>query len=147
MPILLSSSRLLSVTDFSTVRSTFLSLINPFSIIIQTYLSFFFFSFIIISWRLITSQHFSGFRHTLTWISHGVTCIPHPDPPSHLPLHPIPLKHIYLKKKKVFPGPIDLSSDHSTSLLFSSMDSLVILHFLCNHLFYSKVTQKVFEAI
>ena len=52
---------------------------------------FFFFSFIFISWRLITSQHFSGFCHTLTWISHGVTCIPHPDLPSHLPLHPIPL--------------------------------------------------------
>ena len=52
---------------------------------------FFCFSFIFISWRLITSQHFSGFCHTLTWISHGVTCIPHPDPPSHLPLHPIPL--------------------------------------------------------
>ena len=51
----------------------------------------FFFSFIFISWRLITSQHFSGFCHTLTWISHGVTCIPHPNPPSHLPLHPIPL--------------------------------------------------------
>ena len=27
---------------------------------------FFFFSFIFISWRLITSQHFSGFCHTLT---------------------------------------------------------------------------------
>ena len=53
--------------------------------------SFFFFSFIFISWRLITSQHCSGFCHTLTWISHGVTCIPHPEPPSHLPLHPIPL--------------------------------------------------------
>ena len=51
----------------------------------------FFFSFIFISWRLITLQYFSGFCHTLTWISHGVTCIPHPDPPSHLPLHPIPL--------------------------------------------------------
>ena len=51
----------------------------------------FFFSFIFISWRLITSQHFSGFCHTLTWVSHGVTCIPHPDLPSHLPLHPIPL--------------------------------------------------------
>ena len=51
----------------------------------------FFFSFIFISWRLITSQHCSGFCHTLTWISHGVTSIPHPDPPSHLPLHPIPL--------------------------------------------------------
>ena len=52
---------------------------------------FFFFFFFYISWRLITSQHFSGFCHTLTWIRHGVTCIPHPDPPSHLPLHPIPL--------------------------------------------------------
>ena len=49
------------------------------------------FFFIFISWRLMTSQHFRGFCHTLTWISHGVTCIPHPDPPSHLPLHPIPL--------------------------------------------------------
>ena len=52
---------------------------------------FIYFSFIFISWRLITSQYFSGFCHTLTWISHGVTCIPHPVPPSHLPLHPIPL--------------------------------------------------------
>ena len=51
----------------------------------------FFFSFIFISWRLITSQHCSGFCHTLTWTSHGFTCVPHPDPPSHLPLHPIPL--------------------------------------------------------
>ena len=44
-----------------------------------------------ISWRLITLQYCSGFCHTLTWISHGFTGIPHPDPPSHLPLHPIPL--------------------------------------------------------
>ena len=51
----------------------------------------FFFPFIFISWRLITSQHCSGFCNTLTWISHGVTSIPHPDPPSHLPLHLIPL--------------------------------------------------------
>ena len=50
-----------------------------------------FFSFIFISWRLITLQYRSGFCHTLTWISHGFTCVPHPDPPSHLPLHPIPL--------------------------------------------------------
>ena len=51
-------------------------------------LSFIFFFF---NWRLITLQYCSGFCHTLTWISHGVTHIPHPDPPSHLPLHPIPL--------------------------------------------------------
>ena len=49
-----------------------------------------FFPFII-SWRLITLQYWSGFCHTLTWISHGFTCIPHPDHLSHLPLHPIPL--------------------------------------------------------
>ena len=49
--------------------------------------SFFFF----ITWRLITLQYCSGFCHTLTWISHGFTCVPHPDPPSQLPLHPIPL--------------------------------------------------------
>ena len=47
--------------------------------------------FFLISWRLITLQYFSGFCHTLKWISHGFTCIPHPDPPSHLPLHLIPL--------------------------------------------------------
>ena len=47
----------------------------------------FFFSFIFISWRLITLQYCSGFCHTLTWISHGVTCVPHPAPPSHLPLY------------------------------------------------------------
>ena len=42
---------------------------------------FLFSSFIFISWRLITLQYCSGFCHTLTWISHGFTCIPHPDPP------------------------------------------------------------------
>ena len=51
----------------------------------------FFIPFIFISWRLITLQYCSGFCHTLTWISHGFTHVPHPNPPSHLPLHPIPL--------------------------------------------------------
>ena len=44
-------------------------------------LLFFFFSFIYVSWRLITLQYCSGFCHTLTWISHGFTCVPHPHPP------------------------------------------------------------------
>ena len=43
--------------------------------------SILFFSFIFISGRLITLQYCSGFCHTLTWISHGFTSIPHPDPP------------------------------------------------------------------
>ena len=28
----------------------------------------------------------SEFCHTLEWNSHGFTCVPYPDPPSHLPL-------------------------------------------------------------
>ena len=54
---------------------------------------FLFFPFIFIRWRLITLQYCSGFCHTLTWISHGFTCVPHPEPPSHLSPHPIPLGH------------------------------------------------------
>ena len=53
--------------------------------------SFSFFSFVFISWRLLTLQYCGGFCHTLTWISHGFTCAPHPDPPSRLPPHPLPL--------------------------------------------------------
>ena len=37
--------------------------------------------FIYFNWRLITLQYCSGFCHTLTWISHGCTCVPHPEPP------------------------------------------------------------------
>ena len=55
--------------------------IDWFVKIIEPYMTIFFFifyfSFIFISWRLITSQHFSGFCHILTWISHGVIYIPH----------------------------------------------------------------------
>ena len=42
-------------------------------------------------WFPVFKFYCSGFCHTLTWISHGSTCVPHPNPPSRLPLHPIPL--------------------------------------------------------
>ena len=51
----------------------------------QQLLAYFSFSFIFISWGLITLQYFSGFCDTLTWISHGFTCVPHSESPSHLP--------------------------------------------------------------
>ena len=38
-------------------------------------LSFYF--YIYFNWRLITLQYCSGFCHTLTWISHGFTYVPH----------------------------------------------------------------------
>ena len=41
----------------------------------------FFFPFIFIRCRLINLLYCSGFCHTLTWISHGFTCVPHPIPP------------------------------------------------------------------
>ena len=50
-------------------------------------LSFFFFLFFF----LLLFFYCSGFCHTLKWNSHGFACVPHPDPPSHLRLHPIPL--------------------------------------------------------
>ena len=49
--------------------------------------------FIYFNWRQITLQYCSGFCHTLTWISHRCTCVPHREPPLHLPPHPIPLSH------------------------------------------------------
>ena len=33
------------------------------------------------------------FCPTLTWIHHGCTRVPHPESPSHVPPHPIPLGH------------------------------------------------------
>ena len=46
----------------------------------EIYYYYYYFPFIFISWRLITLQY-CGFCHTLTWISRGFTCVPHPDPP------------------------------------------------------------------
>ena len=68
----------------------------PHSPIVYSFFFFFewhniLYSFFFLSWRLITLQYCSGFCHTLKWISHGFTCVPHPDSPSHLPIHPIPL--------------------------------------------------------
>ena len=49
------------------------------------YFYFFKYKFNYFNWRLITLQYCIGFCHTSTWIHHGCTCIPHPDPSSHLP--------------------------------------------------------------
>ena len=51
----------------------------------------FFYLFIYFNWRLITLQYCGDFCHTFTWISQGCTCVPHLEPPFHLPPHPIPV--------------------------------------------------------
>ena len=45
--------------------------------------------FLYFNWRLITLQY-CGFCHTSTWLRHGCTCVPHPDPPHPLPSPPHP---------------------------------------------------------
>ena len=47
---------------------------------------FFKYKFIYFNWKLITLQYCIGFCHTSTWIRHGYTRVPHPEPPS--PYHP-----------------------------------------------------------
>ena len=81
----------------------------------------FFFSFIFISWRLITLQYCSGFCHTLTWISHGFTCVPPPDPPSHFPSHP--------SGSSRYTSPEHLS--HASNLGWQSDSHLIIYMFQC----------------
>ena len=61
------------------------------------------------------------FCHTLTWIHHGCTCGPHPDPPSHLPPHPIPLGY------PSAPAPSNLS--HASNLDWQFISHMIIYMF------------------
>ena len=79
--------------------------------------------FIYFNWRLMTLQHHSGFCHTLTWISHGDTCVPHPEPPSTSLPHPIPLGH---------PSAPALSTlSHASNLDWRSVSHMIIYMFQC----------------
>ena len=86
---------------------------------------FFFFSFIFISWRLITLQYCSGSCHTLTWISHRFTSVPHPNPPSHLPPLPFPLG--LPSAPKCFPEHLS----HACNLGWWSVSPLIVYLFQC----------------
>ena len=64
-----------------------------------------------------------GFCHTLTWISHGCTCVPHPEPLSDLPPHPIPQGH---------PSAPALSTlSHVLNLDWQSVSHMIIYTFQC----------------
>ena len=96
--------------------------------IMSLVLVFFYFSKVIIifnfNWRQITLQYCGGFCHTFTWISHGYTCVTHPDPPSHLPSHPIPQGH-----PSVPPSLNTLS--HASNLDWQSISHMIIYMFQC----------------
>ena len=57
-------------------------------LIIFYFLFFFYFHFTLCCFTIVY-----WFCHTLTWISHGCTWVPNPEPPSHFPPHIISLDH------------------------------------------------------
>ena len=73
--------------------------------------------------RLITLQYCCGFWHTFTWISHGCTCVPHPDPPSYRPPHPIPQGHPSAPALSTLP--------HASNLEWGSISHMIIYMFQC----------------
>ena len=73
-----------------------------------------FFNFTILYW----------FCHTSTWICHRCTCVPHPEPPSHLPPHPIPLGH------PSAPAPSTLY--HASNLNWRFISHMIIYMFQCH---------------
>ena len=63
------------------------------------------------------------FCHTLTLISHGCTCVSHPEPPSHLPPHPIPQDHAS--------APALSTLSHASNLDWRSVSHMVLYMFQC----------------
>ena len=97
-------------------------LCNHFSII-SPFFHIRIFLIIYFNWRLITLHYCGGLCHTLTWISHGCTCVPHPEPPSHLSPHSIPQCH---------PSAPALSTpSHALNLDWQSISHMIIYMFQC----------------
>ena len=85
-----------------------------------------FLKLIYFNWRLIALQYCSGFCHTLTLISHGYTCVPHPESPSLFPSYLIPQGH---------PSAPNLSTlFHALKFVWRSISHMVIYMFQCHSL-------------
>ena len=99
-------------------KHLFVFIVNLYSVYNQKKIVFFSFN-----WRLITLQYCGGFCHTLTWIRHDCTRVPHPEPPSHLLPHPIPQGH---------PSAPALSTlFHALNLDWGSVSHMIIYLFQC----------------
>ena len=97
--------------------------INTFYLFFLTQPALYFLKFIYFNWRLIILKYFGGFCHTLTWISHRCTCVPHPEPPSHLLPHPIPQGHLS--------APALSALSHVSNLDLQSISHMIIYMFQC----------------
>ena len=103
-----------SPCEFFFLKHTYCILEYLHSIFIFLNFYLFFFYFTILYW----------FCHTSTWIRHGCTCVPHPEPPSHLPPRTIPLGH---------PSAPALSTlYHASNLDWQLISHMVIYMFQCH---------------
>ena len=106
-----------------------------------------FFSFIFISWRLITLQYCSDFCHTLTWISHVLTCVPQICNRAFVIFTIISfIIRLLFKKKSVMPqqlDPVSKGSNLYPVLIFQehrSLSSCSIFSFIPTLLIYLLIT-------
>ena len=114
MPIVWSIFIINGCWIFSKAFSAYIGMIIFFVVVVWI---------IYFNWRQITLQYCSGFCHTLTCISHGYTCVPHPEPRSHFPPHPIPQGH---------PSTPALSTlSHASDLDWRSISHMITYMFQC----------------
>ena len=82
--------------------------------------------FVSLVWRTVysfTLLGYSCFCCAFTWISHGCTCVPYPEPSSHLPPYPIPLGHSS--------APTLSTLSHVLNLDWRSVSHMIIYMFQC----------------
>ena len=102
-------------------------------VIMENHIKSIFFYFKNFNWRLITLQYCGDFCHTFTWISLGCTCVPHPDPPSHLSPHPIPQVHPSAPALSTLP--------HASNVDWQSTSYMVICMFVSHvYVFFGEMS-------
>ena len=109
---------------------------HPFSYFVHFVFDCFFFNnlsirllstFILIFLKfLLEANYFTilwWFCYTFTWINHGCTCVHHPNPPSHLPPHPISQGYSNAPAPSTLP--------HASNLDWRSITHMLICMFQC----------------
>ena len=97
----------------------------PFTFFWLLYIYFCLFVCFLINLFFYFTLQYCWFCHTLTWIHHGCTCVPHPEPPSHLPPHPSPLGH------PSAPAPSTLY--HASNLDWQFISHMIFYMFQCHY--------------
>ena len=96
----------------------------PFTFFWLLYIYFCLFVCFLINLFFYFTLQYCWFCHTLTWIHHECTCVPHPEPRSHLLPHPIPLGH------PSAPAPSTLY--HASNLDWQFISHMIFYMFQCH---------------